>query len=118
MEESPPLDMPFYALATYYYVMSRIGMTGKLQFNDENEMRNAIDRYCARPWEDLIGNVNDLDKQIEYIHNYCFAMNFIFVNLKHVYKFSGKQFGNIEFKQKLDRGDLSWTLGNFVLFIF
>lgn len=111
MEESPPSDMPFYALATYYYTMSQVGIKCGLHFDDEIDMMQAIQGYCNRTWQDVTSEQNDFDKQIEFLHNYCFSMNFIFMTLKHVYKFEGSQFGKIEFRQKLDRGELSWTLG-------
>lgn len=114
MEEAPPADMPFYALSTYYYAMSQLIKNGTIHFEDEYELRKKINNYCARPWNDLIKEMKDakyVEKEIEYLQYYCFSMNYIFMNLKHVYKFSGKQFGKIEFRQELDRGDLSWTLG-------
>lgn len=100
MLETPPTGMQFYALATYYVTMSQLRNTETIRFQDENELETAIAEYCGRPWDDLVDD-------------YCFEMNYIFMNLKHVYKFSGEQFRNIEFRQNFEGADLSWTLGNF-----
>lgn len=92
--------MQFYALATYYATISQLRNNETIRFQDENELETAIAEYCGRPWDGLLDD-------------YCFKMNYIFMNLKHVYNFSGGQFGNIEFRESLNGIELSWTLGRF-----
>lgn len=108
MEEPPPADMTFYALSTYFYTTSQLRKKEINNFEDEDELRNEIDHYCARTWADV---VKDSDDEIEFLHNYCFALNYMLMNLKFVYRFGGKQFKNIEFREKLNGQDLGWSLG-------
>jgi len=109
IEEAPPADMPFYALATYFYTTSQLRTNKTMRFEDEDELRKEIDNYCSRSWADIVKNGNN--NKIDYLHNYCFSLNYMFMNLKFVYKFSGKHFNKIEFRDKLNGHDLGWSLG-------
>lgn len=109
MKEPPPQDFTFFALSTYYYTTSQLRKNETIRFDDEDQLRKEITEYCAREWEDI---VKDTDESgIAYKHNYCFAMNYMVNYLKDVYRFSGKQFNKIEFREKLNGHDLGWSLG-------
>ena len=108
MPEPPPKDFTFYALATYYYTTSQLRNTETIHFAHEDDLRNEINQYCARTWSDI---VKDNNADLEYLHNYCFSLNYMFDYLKYVYKFDGKHFNKIEFKEKLNGHDLGWSLG-------
>lgn len=110
MEEPPP-DYNFYALSTYYYTTSQLKKNKTINFEDEDELKREINKFCSKKWSDIVKESGG--GEIEYLHNYCFALNYMFNNLKYVYKFSGKQFNKIEFRDKLNGHDLGWSLGKF-----
>lgn len=87
MEDAPPLEMTFYALATYFYSTQQLKKNETIRFKDEDDLKNEINQYCAKNWEDI---VKDGNNEIDYLHNYCFALNYMFMNLRYVYKFEGK----------------------------
>lgn len=106
---APPSETTFYALATYYYSMSQIRKADQIRFKDEEELRKEIDSYCSKDWATIVKGKKQ--KEIEFMNNYCFSLNYVFHTLKTVYKFSDKQFNKIEFREKLDGHDLGWSLG-------
>lgn len=111
MKEAPPQEFTFFALSTYYYTTSQLRKnSATIRFDDEDQLRKEINDYCAKKWSDVAEGSPD-DAGLAFKANYCFALNYMFNYLKDVYRFSGKQFNKIEFREKLNGHDLGWSLG-------
>ena len=109
MKEAPPQEFTFFALSTYYYTTSQLRQDATIRFDDEDQLKKEITDYCAREWSDIVKDTDET--KFAYKHNYCFALNYMLNYLKDVYKFSGKHFNKIEFREKLNGHDLGWSLG-------
>ena len=109
MKEPPPPEFTFFALSTYFYTTSQLRKEATIRFDDEEQLKKEIHEYCAREWSDIVKGTDE--SKFAYKHNYCFALNYMFNYLKDVYRFSGKHFNKIEFREKLNGHDLGWSLG-------
>lgn len=109
LEQPPPKDMRFFAMATFYFAAKQLRNREIVSFQSEDEMAAAVSDYCQRTWDDVV--LYRTTKEMHYVKNFCFSVNYVFNYLKHVYRFRKEQFAQIEFRGQLGGHSLGWALG-------
>uniref|UniRef100_A0A8C3LK79 Ectonucleoside triphosphate diphosphohydrolase 8 n=1 Tax=Chrysolophus pictus TaxID=9089 RepID=A0A8C3LK79_CHRPC len=102
----PPVSGQFFAFSAFYYNFKFLNLT---EGQSLATVRETIERFCARTWEDLSSNYPEEDP--ERLPKYCANANYILTLLLDAYKFNETSWNNIFFQMTVGSTNVGWTLG-------